>query len=217
MQETSLHAALKSLYCLPGDQQEAWVNGYQVDVLRGELVIEIQTGNFPAIKPKLRDLLASHRVLLVHPIASEKWIIRQDGDRILRRRSPRRGRIEDLFYELVSFPKLIEHVNLSLEVAMVKVEEVRRNDGKGSWRRKGWSIVDRRLLDVVESIRFDGPSDFLRCLPAGLPILFSSRQLASQAKISPGLAQKMTYCLRQMGLLEMAGKSGRAYQYKVKL
>jgi hypothetical protein len=70
-------------------------------------------------------------------------------------------------------------------------------------------------LEVVECIRFDEAHDFLRCLPAGLPTQFTSRQLAAQAKISPGLAQKMAYCLRQMSVLELAGKTGRAYQYVI--
>ena len=56
LRETSLHASLKSWWARPGDLLEASVDGYVVDLLRGETVVEIQTGHFSAIRPKLRAL-----------------------------------------------------------------------------------------------------------------------------------------------------------------
>lgn len=214
MQESSLHAALKNIYTQEGDLQEAWLGGYLVDVLHGEQVIEIQTGNFSAIKPKLLALLPDHPLLLVHPIAQEKWIVRQGGERETRRRSPRRGRVEDIFYQLVRFPWLVEHPNLSLELAVVQVEEIWRNDGQGSWRRKGWSIADRRLLAVLERLSFTTPADFRRLLPEGLAEPFTTHELATAARINAGLGYKMVYCLRKMGLIEPGGKRGRTVLYR---
>ena len=80
LRETSLHASLKSWWAHPGDLLEAKVDGYVVDLLRGETVIEIQTGHFSAIRPKLHALLACRPVCLVHPIAVERWIVRLDAD-----------------------------------------------------------------------------------------------------------------------------------------
>ena len=94
LRETSLHASLKSWWVRPGDAVEASVDGYVVDLLRGETVVEIQTGHFSVIRPKLRALLARRPVCLVHPIAVERWIVRLDTDRqtrLSRRKSPRRG------------------------------------------------------------------------------------------------------------------------------
>jgi hypothetical protein len=213
MQESSLHAALKDFYTRPGDLQETWLDGYLVDVLRGEQVVEIQTGNFSAIKPKLLALLPDHPLLLVHPIAQEKWIVRQEDERQTRRRSPRRGRVEDIFYQLVRFPWLIEHPNLSLEIPLIQVEEIWRNDGRGSWRRKGWSIADRRLLAVLERRSFTTPADFRRLLPDGLAEPFTTRELATAAGITAGLGYKMVYCLRKMGLIQPCGKRGRTVLY----
>ena len=51
--ETSLHLTLKSLYTTTGARQEAMVDGYQIDVVDGDLLIEIQTRSFTTIKPKL--------------------------------------------------------------------------------------------------------------------------------------------------------------------
>src|SRR3954469_9225167 len=140
LRERSLHAHLKRLYTEPGDCVEEKVGEYWVDIRRGDDVIEIQTGSFGSMKRKLEKLLADRSVRIVHPVAVEKWITRigADGETFLsRRKSPKRGSLYDLFDELVSFPHLLLHPRFSVEVVLVKEEEMRCEDGKGSWRRKG--------------------------------------------------------------------------------
>ncbi len=217
LKETSLHAALKERYALPGDQIETPLDGHIIDILRGNQLIEIQTRNFSGIKPKIISLLDRYSILLVYPIAQEKWITRyKSGDNqiLSRRRSPRHGRLEDLFRELVRFPHLVLHPNFSLEVLLIRSEEVWRDDGKGSWRRSGWSIGDRHLLNVFSIYNFHGAADYQRFLPVELAEQFTSSQVADTNKIPARLASKMMYCLRIMGLVEISGKSGRAYLYR---
>jgi len=68
---------------------------------------------------------------------------RPDGITTLgRRRSPKKGSIFEVFKELVSIPSLIAKAGFSLEVLLIREEEFRCDDGKGSWRRKGKSICD---------------------------------------------------------------------------
>ena len=80
LQESSLHAALKAHYRQPGDQLETLVDGYVVDIVQPDLLIEIQTANFTAIRSKLRKLVKSHNLKLVYPIARDKWIVRIESD-----------------------------------------------------------------------------------------------------------------------------------------
>ena len=184
-----------------------------------DLLIEIQTRNFSAIKTKLHRLVENHPVRLVYPIAQEKWIVRlsTESDQPLnRRKSTRRGRLEHVFGELVRIPHLVAHPNFTLEVLMTREEEIRRNDGLGSWRRQGWSIIDRRLLEVVDRVRLETPSDFSAFLPDSLPERFTNRELAAALGIPTYLASKAAYSLRAMGLVEVIGKRGRAYLYKRK-
>ena len=218
MQESSLHHSLKRHFAGANGQMEVPVDGYQIDVVQGSLLIEIQTGNFTAIKSKLADLLPEHPVLLVHPIPLETWLLKydQDGGKLLeRRKSPRRGRWEQVFLELVRIPHLLNHPNLTLELLLTRQEEVRCNDGRGSWRRKGWSITDHRLLSIDDRRIFAGPSDFRALLPESLPHTFTSKELATSLKIPPYLAQKMAYSLRAMGLLEANQRRGRSYLYEI--
>ena len=214
--EKNLHSALKEWYARPGDEFEVEVNGFHVDIVRGQLLIEIQTTNFSSQRRKLRILAETHPVRLVFPVAQEKWITRlgPDGTTELgRRRSPKKGKIFDVFKELVSIPDLIAKEGFSLEVLLVREEEFRCDDGKGSWRRKGWSISDRRLIKVVSSHLFQAPKDFLDLLPAELKDPFSTLELASAIEQPHWLAQKMAYCLRHMGVIQVKGKKGNALLY----
>lgn len=215
--ENSLHESIKDWYSMPGDLVEAWVDGYLVDIIRGSRLIEIQTSNFSSIKDKVKDLIRRHEVKIVHPVAEKKWIVRlnADGDKVSRRKSPREGRAEDLFLELVYMPRITRSSNLSLEVLLVHSEEVLIDDGKGSWRRKYWSVHDRRLLKVVGQSVFEGPSDFLDLLPEGLPAEFTTRDLAESSDLRLNIARKMAYTLRHMGTIEIVGKRGRAVLYSV--
>lgn len=210
LRETSLHAALKQWYAQPGDQFEVDVDGYVVDLRRGDTIIEIQTRSFAAIRRKLIALTTQFPVRLVHPIAREKYIVRfpagKSAEPISRRKSPKRGTVEQLFIELVSFPDLITHPNFTLEIVLTREEEIQRRGRGGSWRRKGWKVVDRRLIDVADTIVFESPPDFLTLLPTDLPDSFTSRDLAEAGDYSLYPAQKMTYCLRRMGAIEVVGK-----------
>ena len=221
LNEKPLHAALKQWYARPGDRFEVPVDGYVIDIVRGEQLIEIQTGNFSAIKTKLARLVATHPVRLIHPIVREKWIMRPAGPRqrrIVRRKSPRQGRLEDIFQQLVSIPHLITNGSFSLEVLIIRQEEVWRYGGKRSgrryWRRRGWVVEERRLLEVLDQRLFRDPADWRSLLPAGLES-FTTADLASALNFRRALAQRMAYCLHKSQLIECIGTQERSRLYRV--
>ena len=217
LNEKPLHAALKAWYAQPGDRFEVPVDGFVIDIVRNDVLLEIQTRHFGAMKSKLAALVGSHRVRLIYPIAREKWIVQSpvNGDGFAtRRKSPKRGRVEDLFRELVGIPRLLSHQNFSLEVLLTREEETRRFDRRRRWRAKGWVTEERRLLEVVDRKVFDGPASWLALLPV-FAEPFTSRDLAEAIGVRVDLAQKMTYSLREAGLVQPAGKRGRAMLYGV--
>ena len=216
MTEHSLHLDIKEWYSLLGDKFEVKVDDFVIDVVRGGLLIEIQTRNFSAIKSKLASLVEKHRVRLVYPISGRKWILRitERSEVISRRRSPRKGKLVDLFYELVRIPGLVDAENFSLEVLVIEEEEVRCNDGKGSWRRRGVSITDRKLINVTDRVLFKNSKDFLRFLPEDMDDLFTNKMLARKTGISITLARKVTYCLRKMGAIVNVGKNGKELMFR---
>ena len=215
LNEKPLHASLKQWYARPGDRFEVPVDGFVIDIVRDDLLIEIQTRNFAAINSKLCKLTRSYEVRLVYPVVQEKWIVRSnDGAVAVRRKSPKRGRLEDLFWELVSIPKLLANPNFSLEVLMTREEEVRRYSRNRKWRRRGWVIEGRRLVDVLDRRLFVTSTDWLKFVPDKLQS-FTTKDLATVADTNRELAQKMAYCLRHARMIELIGRQGRANLYRV--
>jgi hypothetical protein len=229
LRESDLHAALKRHYARPSDQIEVTVDGYVIDIVRGAEargdldhgaeLIEIQTGNFAALKRKLPALLEKHRVRVIYPIAQAKWITRVKADGktpVSRRKSPRRGTLEEVFVELVSLPELMAHPNFTLEVVLIHEEEWRcPRSGRRRYRAREWRVCQRRLLNVIEAIEFAVPTDFRRFIPIDLPTPFTSRELAEAIQRPAYFAHKITYCLRKMGVLTVVGKRQRAWLYEV--
>ena len=216
LNEKPLHASLKQWYARPGDRFEVPVDGFVIDIVREDLLIEIQTRNFSSIKSKLTKLVHSHRVRLIYPIVHEKWIVRTPGGNggTIRRKSPKRGRLEDLFWELVSIPHLLSNPNFSLEVLMIRGEEMRRYSGKRKWSRRGWVIEGHRLVEVLDHRVFGHSADWLRFLPDGLES-FTTADLATGMNTRRDLAQKMAYCLCKGRMIELIGRRGRANLYRV--
>lgn len=215
LNETELHAALKE-YCASDKATfEVKLEGYFIDVVEKDLLIEIQTRNFSAIKPKLKKLLRKHKLRLVHPIAQEKWLVKQDGDKISRRKSPKRGKLEHIFDELIRIPELVKHKNFSLEVLLISSEENRLVIPKRRKRDKGWKPTGKRLLEVHESYLFKNKSDFIKLLPKELPSPFTTADLVKTMGVNKALASKIAFCYRKMGYAKVCGKQGRFIAYKI--
>ena len=216
MNEHSFHSEIKKVYSLPGDRFEVKLDEYIVDILRGKIVIEVQTRNFSALKKKLEALTTKYQVRLVYPLPERKWItyITEKNEIVCKRKSPRKGKLTDLFGELVMIPKMIINENFSLEVLFIDEEEVRCDDRRGSWRRRGISIKERRLLQVNKSVVFQKKSEYFKILPVELNQCFTNKELANLARISVRTARQITYCLRINNIIKHVENSGRELKFR---
>ena len=217
LNERSLHRALKECYTVADSETESTIEGFVADVVTGGRIIEIQTGGFGPLRSKLERLLESYPVTLVHPIARDRFIVKTTNDSGVpagRRMSPRHGSVFDVFPALVSIPALLEHNNLTLDVVMTVEEEVRIPRARRRWRRPGYTRVDRRLVDVVETHAIASMADLLAMIDAQLPEQFTTSDLADAMKSSRGLGQQAAYCFREAGVAEICGKEGNALIYR---
>ena len=218
LSEGPLHASLKRWYAQPGDGIEVVIDGFVIDIMRGELLIEVQTRGFSSMKQKMAALLeGGHRIRIVHPIPIDRWIVKIDhgGTVLSRRRSPKHGMPCDVFTELVSFPDLMALEQVEIELVLIEEEEIRRHEIDGPWRRKGWATLEHRLIDVLETVRLSDLSDLTGLLPPGLPRAFTTADLAERLRRPRRTAQQMAYCLRELDLIEMIDKQGNALVYAV--
>ena len=217
LNERSLHRALKARYAVAGSATEQAVDGFVADVVTGGRIVEVHTGSFRSLKNKLRRLLDRYPVTLVHPIARDRYIVKiaaDPTDPATRRKSPKHGSLFQVFPALASIPALLAHPNLTLEVVMTVEEEVRAMNGRGSWRRGGWAILDRRLVDVVETCTIASMADLFAPLDADLPERFTTRDVAAAMKSPRRLGQLAAFCFREGGVSEVCGKNGNALVYR---
>jgi hypothetical protein len=212
--ESSLHRSLKFHYAAPG-KTEASRAGFICDAIgiEGE-AIEVQTGSFGALKKKLPALLKEGKVRVIYPVIVNKTIELYDteGNLVSRKKSPQKGRAWDIFNELIYAPALVRMRGLTIEIALVNATERRRNDGKGSYHRKGISIEDRILENMIESIILKKKADWRRFL--FFLEEFTKKTFAAAAKIRLPLAQKAVYVLEKAGLVKKSAKQGRSWIYQ---
>jgi hypothetical protein len=214
MPERGLHTELKEWLRRPGDVVEGKVWGYRADIIRGDLLIEIQTGNFPQIKAKLLRLLKGYQVRLVYPVPERRWVIREVDGKRQRHVSPRVGRFEEVFNELIYCPTLPLDPKFSLEVLLVHSEEAQVVRWRGR-KRTRYRVTERHLIKVVGSAIFEKPKDYLRLLPE-MNGAFTARQLSKVSGLRITLARRVVYCFAKMGLIEEIGTIARAKLYRIK-
>jgi hypothetical protein len=98
---------------------------------------------------------------------------------------------------------------------LVEAVEERVADGKGSWRRGGMSIQDRRLVASLGTVALAVKKDYLRFTPFPKKAEWTAKDLAAKAKIRLNLAQKTVFVLCKTGVINQIGKQGRAYLYAI--
>jgi ribosomal protein S25 len=214
--ESSLHNNLKCRYAGKGGKHEVAVDSYVCDAVRenGE-IIEIQTGSFAPLKEKVLDLALYNKVRIVHPIIKSKTIELYDEENqlIRKRKSPRKGSAWDLFKVLLYAPELAAAKNIIIELLPIDLTEIRKDDSKGSWRRKGVSVIDKIVSASYESIELKTKKDYQRFVPFLKDEKFTSSDFAKKTGIAPALASKTLYTLTKTGFVLRLEKKGRSWVY----
>lgn len=218
LNEKPLHAAMKRWASEDGDRFEVPVGRFVADIVRGNQIIEIQTGSTFVLKRKLAALLGRHAVRLLLPVAVLKTISTLDetGAEIRSQRSPKRGSLFDAFHELINLRAFLGDPNFAIDVVLIHEEEVRRPRSRPRVRRyqKKWEVQERRLVEVIDSVSLHHPADYLAFVPASLGEPFTTADLASAIGRPRWMARKIAYVLREMGILVAVGKAGNAILYE---
>jgi hypothetical protein len=212
--ERSLHRQLKERYGPSlGGRSEVVLGPFRVDAITPEgRLIEIQSGPLGLLRGKLERLLPTREVVVVRPIAVARRLIRRDrpdGPDLDTRRSPKRGSMLDVFDDLVALARIFPHANLGIDLLAVEVDEIR----VPRRRKPGYLVVDRLLGDVRETVHLRESSDLWSLLPGDLPDRFSTRDLAGCLSRPLAFAQRVAYCLRLGGAVEVIEKRGNHRVY----
>jgi len=216
--ETSLHKTLKQMYAGETAETEVTLGRFRIDAVVEGRLFEVQCAGLSSIRDKIRTLCKKHQVTVVKPVIARRRLIKlakQDGKEVSRRYSPKKCDWLDLFDQLVHFTKAFPHPNLTLEVPLVEIAEI-RYPGHGKrrrWRKNDHVVADQTLTEILETRTFRETSDLWTLLP-GLPPLFTTADLAALTGRTRWYAQKIAYCLRETGAAEVQGKKGNALLYQ---
>ena len=215
LNEGNLHLSLKLFYADDPSQIEQRTNNYVVDVLRQDRIVEIQTRGFGSLRKKLPTLLQNHNVTLVHPIPIRKTIVKStESGALTRRLSPKKGIVHDVFEELVFVPTLLDIDGMQLDVVLVHEEEFRNFDKRRGWRRRGWVVAERKLVEVISTHSFGSSKQLLHELFTDLPNQFTTEDLARETRGNRSLAQKAAYFLRESKTIHVVAKRGNTLVYE---
>ena len=218
--EKALHSALKYYYEPDAACHEREAFGFVADVRNEDGIIEIQTRNLFAMKRKLKAYLGSSRVTLMHPIVRKRLIIYMDpatGELSRPRLSPKRGRLEDAYSELVHIPEALSSGDLTIVIPMVDAEEYRVRDVGRKRRRGGNADLKYELLptELISETVIASPDDHLCLLPEGLKDGFTVKELSQAAKLPYRTASAMCAVMCAARALERE-RAGRSYLYRRK-
>lgn len=230
--EKQMHSALKTFICpdeskheikiqnsplyIPKNQENTKNRKYVADILDGDTIYEIQTGGFSPLREKIQWILenTSYRVVVIHPIAETKWVskIGDDGKISGRRKSPRRGRVEDIAGELYFFRSFLNNPRFSLMVLMIEAEQYVKPQKRGR-RLKKYEMIPMSLLGAY---LFKSHEDYAYFLPDSLPEQFTVKDYSQHAKIYGMDAYSMVKTLCGLDFIEEFGNIGRAQAYRIK-
>lgn len=217
--ETSLHQQLKLHYAPDVSKTEVAVGRFRIDAVRNDELIEIQCASLSAIKSKIQTLLKRHQVRVVKPIVLRTRIAKKKTSRSRvssRRMSPKRGDVLDLFDDLIYFTRVFPHDGLTLELALVHVEQT-RVPGKRRRRRwqKDYSVQDVSLETIESTIELTTASDL--CDLVGIDPqadAFTTEDIAALTQRPRWFAQKIAYVLRETHAIESIGRRRTGIVYR---
>lgn len=222
LQEKRLHQILKHFICDNEDYHEVGVANtrYVSDVRIGNLIFEVQTGDFYPMKQKIAHYLLSTDcvVTVVHPIPVTKWISWIDPkthEISSRVRSPQKGRPEDLLPRLYCLIPHLQNPRLRYQLLFLEVEDFRILDGRRSRdRKKGSTKYERIPLSLVGEMELNSPDDFAPFIPEGLPEHFTVKEFSGLTKLRGRDAYSAVRVLTAMGFFAQSEKIGRSMGWR---
>lgn len=219
LNEGMLHRTLKFFYEPDVDRHERKIGRFVADIVNDEGIIEIQTRAFSNLREKLQNFLTVGRVTVVFPVATEKyiqWCDPETGELTAPRKSPRKGKVFDVFPELYRIKNLLTDPHLTVKVVLLSITDRKLLCGWDETGKKGSRRMERVPNAFFEEITLGCPADYAALLPEGLDAEgFTVKDLAKLSKITKETASAALRIMAHVGAVRVAGKAGRSYLYSV--
>lgn len=217
LSEKSLHSILKC-YLEPREElHEVTYLGCVLDVKNEEGIIEVQTGSFTPIIPKIKKLLPHSKLTLVHPIIAEKtliWIDKETGELTEPKKSPKKGKFSDALPELSKLSGLLFSEGFTVKLMLLSADEYKYLDGYGKDRKKRATKVEKIPKRLIGEFDIKTKSDLNSILPP-LPATFTSADFNKATGLRRRKAFYSLKLLLREGVIEQCGKVRNAFLYRL--
>ena len=200
---------------------ESGRGGFIADIFKDGEIIEIQTGGFYPLKPKLDFYLnnTSYTVTVVHPIAAKKWVTwinTEDGSLSKRSKSPKKGVASDVLPELFWLYESLKNERLRFKIMLLEIDEYRLLDGWSKNKKRGSNRYDRVPTELVDIVSFDACNYAQSLMPQGICEEFTSGDFSKLTKFK---GRKLSYVLKLLcvtGAIERGERTAKGYIYRIK-
>ncbi len=220
LNEHTLHLALKN-YCEPDPAyHEISCNGFVADILRDGAIVEIETRSFSNVKRKLSSFLSDHTVTVVYPIAVRKWVTWIDpktGALSEKHKSPKKGRLLDVMYELYKLIPYLNDPNFRLKLILCEIDEYKRLDGWSRDGKRGATREERIPTAFLGEVDLVCPSDYEKLADVIPDGEFTASEFAKANKLKGRYPWYALKVLMAVSVLECCGQRGRAFLYRRKM
>lgn len=223
LSEKTTHAVLKNYFEPYEDGHEQKIGSFVADIVGENGIIEIQTGAFSKLRPKLAEYLKYCPVTVVYPCSAVKNIICFDpdtGEVSSKRKSPLKGDVYTVFRELEGITDYLLHPDFTLCIVLMETDEYRCPPEKApphqkkKRRKNAFSTYDRIPAALLDEIYINGLYDWLELLPEGLPEIFTTSDMAERG-MKINTAQLVMNVYFKAGIVQRVGKTGNKYLYSV--
>ncbi len=218
--EKRLHRVLKRYITENAECYEVRTGRYVADVLENGTVTEIQTGSFRSLTAKVRYYLENteYHVRVLHPVITEKLIIRANKDtgEVQRSaRSPKRGNDLEALAEMYYLREFVGHERFCLCLMHVRAEEYRFSEAV-RYRREGRYDNDLCPIELSDIRVLSTKEDYRRLVPKTLcDGEFTAAEFSSATKLKKRKLYSVLGYLTYIGVLDKRTEDRRNV-YRVK-
>lgn len=218
LNEKEIHKFVKD-YIEPNiDNQEVHVGNYIADIKCNNKIYEVQTKNLSKLHNKLEYYINKYYdVTVVYPITYSKrihWINPETDEEIICNRVSYRGKIQDAFKEIYNINWFIVNTNVKLKILFLDVDVYKYKDGYGRNNSYRATTIGKYPTRVVNEVDINSLDDYYKFLPDNLPEEFTSKDYQRCSHSNSRYIASGLKVLRELGIITMIGKKGRAYVYR---
>ena len=218
--EKILHKIIKYYLSDNPNNHEIKIGRMFADVVVDDVIYEIQTQHFNALRNKLDKFLETNRVVIVYPTFRNKIIhsITDKGEYIKTSKSPKKGTPFSLFVELYKISSFLNHPNLTFKILYLDIEEYRTIVPKKHYKSQGYEKYMQVPLELIFEYNLNELQDFIQLFKEyNLMNSFTASDFSKVTKLSYNKSTAAIRSLNKLGIIENVGKKDRKNLWNVKI